>query len=313
VQFKLSHYQQAGCEIVQEKEQGMMAGYFIDLHTHSLVSDGTDTPTQLVYKAAREGLVALALTDHDALEGLPEAEEVAMQQGLRFIRGCELAIQEPDLGELHILGLWVPHAVPALDKALEEARDYRKERNRKILERLDLLGMHLVMENVLEFAKGVSPGRPHIAQAMLAKGYVSSFKEAFDLYIGEDGSAFVPRTLITPQEGIELLAGHGATVSLAHPFLRDSISVGQLDRLLPDLKAWGLTAIEAYHSAHDATQVRQCIDLADKYGLLITGGSDYHGRAKPDVLLGVCGSAMRVPVCVLEKLEEDRRKRGLWV
>ena len=200
-----------------------------------------------------------------------------------------------------------------LEKALASVRERRARRNDDMLARLTDMGMPLGMEDVLEFAKGVTPGRPHIAEALVAKGYVGSYREAFDRYIGESGSAFIPRTLWQPEEGIRLLAGMGATVSLAHPFLQADMTEEYLDALLADFRSWGMSALEAYHSAHTDSAVRLSLAAAERHGLLLTGGSDYHGDAKPDVRLGVCRGGMRVPVRILERLEEHRRQQGLWV
>ena len=291
-----------------------MAGQFIDLHTHSLVSDGTDSPTELVRKAAECGLHALALTDHDAFDGLEEAEAEAARRGIRLIRGCELAVHDQATGgELHILGLWVPKDTAALEKILEYIREHRGLRNKKMLALLTDIGMPLHMDDVLVFATGVAPGRPHIAKALMAKGYVESIGEAFEQYIGDNGRAFVPRTLLSPEEGIRLLAEAGATVSLAHPFLQSDMTEERLDGLLANFRAWGMAALETYHSSHSDQEIRQCLRLTAKHGLLSTGGSDYHGLTKPGVHLGVGRGGMRVPVRVLELLEEDRRKKGLWV
>lgn len=289
-----------------------MPGRFIDLHTHTLASDGSDTPAELVRKAADARLFAIALTDHDTMDGLGEAQKAAAQYGLVVIPGCEIAVRHGE-GELHLLGLWTPQDSPGLKKALAQQRRRRTERNEAMLGALDRLGLCLDMEEVLRFSGKESVGRPHIARALVHRGYVGTIREAFERYIGEGKSAFVPRRILTPEEGIGLLAGAGATVALAHPFLGKGMTIDALDRLLGEFKHYGLTVLEAYHSAHDAGAVRACLALAARHGLLLTGGSDYHGTAKPGVYLGRGKGGMRIPGLLLDKLKEERHKQGLWI
>ncbi|MDR2075826.1 MAG: PHP domain-containing protein [Desulfovibrio sp.] len=280
-----------------------MPGRRIDLHTHSAVSDGSDSPADLVRKAAALGLEAVALTDHDTLDGLDEAEAAADRLPIRFIRGCELAVHDPRQGELHLLGLWMPPPSEAMRAALRGIQEHRAQRNRNILRRLRALGMPLSLDDVLAHSRGVVPGRPHIAKALREKGYVKSAAEAFRLYIGEGKSAFFPRTLLTPETGIRLLAAEGATVALAHPFLHSSMTPDILADLLPECQAYGLTALEVYHSAHSDSDVRAGLLLAEAHGLFPTGGSDYHGAFKP----GVCLGSPRVPGILLDRLEAHRK------
>ena len=287
---------------------------FIDLHTHSAVSDGTDSPAELVRKAAESGLAAVALTDHDATDGLDEASAAAKKYGIRFIRGCELSVSDGDDGaELHLLGLWIPEQAGKLEEALATIRKRRKERNAEMTDRLTAMGMPVSMDDVLRFARGITPGRPHIASAMVEKGYVKTVREAFELYIGERGKAFVPRALLGPEEGTRLLAATGATVALAHPFLSENMSEERLDSLIPEFMSWGLSALEVYHSAHSDRAVRAALRCAERHGLLCTGGSDYHGRTKPGIHLGAGQGGMRVPLRLLALMEEQRRQQGLWV
>lgn len=289
-----------------------MSGRYIDLHTHSAVSDGTDEPAELVKKAARLGLAAVALTDHDSLAGLDEAGEAARALGIDFVRGVEIAVRD-DFGELHLLGLWMPEPSARMREALATLRRQREERNQAMLDALRRNGMPLTMEEVRAVSKGEALGRPHIARSLVDKGYVASRKEAFDRYIGWSGSAFVPRALVSPKEGIELLRGEGATVALAHPFLSRLMTQERLDDLLSDFRAWGLSALEAYHNAHDARHVRVCTDMAARHKLLLTGGSDYHGDNKDGIALAVGRGNMRVPHWVLSALRDQRKRQGLWV
>ncbi len=280
---------------------------FIDLHTHSTASDGTDTPAQLIHKAARAGLRAVALTDHDTLDGLAEAEAEAIRHGIRFIRGCEFAVND-DEGELHLLGLWMPEPSPRMREALREMQEHRRRRNETMLARLEASGLVITMEEVTALTGRESVGRPHMARAMVARGYVKSVAEAFGKYLGDGAPAFVPRALLSPEEGIALLRDEGAVSVLAHPFLHKDMSVRRLDALLARLAAWGLHALEAYHSVRTARHIRDCLDLAEKHGLGVSGGSDYHGGAKPGITLGAGRGGMRIPLPVLERLEAFRER-----
>jgi len=289
-----------------------MAGRIIDLHTHSLASDGSDSPAALVRKAAAKGLAAIALTDHDTLAGLEEAEAEAARAGIELIRGIELAVQD-EFGELHLLGLFMPRLSEGMCEVIDILQRQRLSRNQAMLDVLAAMGMPMTMDDVREHSGKVAIGRPHIALAMKSKGYVPCRKEAFERYIGWNGSAFIPRMLLSPAEGIRLLRDQGATVALAHPCLSRRMTVSRLDAILAEFRQYGLRAIEAYHSSHDPEQIRLCVTLADKHDLLLTGGSDYHGTNKDGVALGTGTGRLRIPYELLEKLREYRRSRGLSV
>ena len=246
---------------------------FIDLHTHSTVSDGTDSPVELMRNAAACGLSAVALTDHDTLDGLNEAAAEAAGLGIRFVRGIEIAVRY-EYGELHLLGLWMPAPSARMREALEGFRRGRQVRNLKILASLGKMGLPVDLDEVLAISGGGTVGRPHIALAMKRRGYVQDWRDAFTLYIGQNGRAFVPRVLLSPEEGIGLLRGEGATVVLAHPCLFHNMGRQMLDSMLGQLKELGLHAVEAYYSVHSSEQVRLCVDLAAKHGLLLSGGSE---------------------------------------
>lgn len=288
-----------------------MQPQFVDLHTHTTASDGTDSPAEVVRKAAAMGLAALAVTDHDTLSGLDEAEEAGRSRGIEIIRGCELGVTSP-YGELHLVGLWIPRDAAPLERVLEDLRMRRGTRNRRILEKLGRLGFPLTYEDVLRHAGGESVGRPHIAAALLEKGYVESREEAFARFLGSRGSAYVPRELLTPEQGVALMAGLGATVCVAHPMLM-RCPPSWFDEILPRLKACGLDGLEAYHSEHSAADERFCVELVQRYGLGLSGGSDYHGLAKPAVRLGRGRGGLRVTVAVLDALKRRRREAGRFL
>lgn len=282
---------------------------FIDLHTHSQASDGTDSPAELVAAAAAAGLAAVALTDHDTLSGLDEAEAAASQQHVEFIRGCELSTRT-EHGEMHILGLWLPRQAAALEKRLADIRHKRDNRNAHILEKLAELGIAISMDELQHEAQGESVGRPHIAALLVKKGVVPNMEAAFREYLGSGGRAYLPREVLEPEEAVRLMAGLGATVSLAHPCLKP-VPPGWLEAFVLRLKACGLSAIEAYHSEHSDADIRACVDLAHRLGLGLSGGSDYHGNNKPRIRLGVGYGGLRVPLDILEDLKARRRQQGL--
>ena len=192
----------------------------VDLHTHSNASDGTDTPSELIDKAHAAGLAAVAITDHDTLSGLSEAEREAQKYpDMEFVRGVEVSTGS-DHGEMHILGLWVPRDAEPLEKALAEMRAKRGERNARIVEKLCRLGCPLSMDDVMKEAGGESVGRPHIAMALITKGYVKSMKEAFDKYLGQTGSAYLPKDVMDPEKAVSIMSYIGCSVVIAHPLLR---------------------------------------------------------------------------------------------
>lgn len=284
----------------------------IDLHIHSTASDGSDTPSSVVSKAARLGLEAIALTDHDTLDGLEEAENAAAEHGVIFIRGCEISTETP-WGEAHFLGLWIPKdpvRTAALETALEEVRAKRLDRNQRMARRLCEFGFEVSYQAAADLAGGRVVGRPHFAELLCRLGVVKDRKEAFRLYLGEGCAAFEPRELMSPERAITLLKEAGALVSMAHPRLLHA-SVRELSQLLETLKPAGLDALEAYHSEHNAGDVRECVELADRFGLQLTGGSDYHGLPKPKIELGRGKGGLRVTRHVYEKLLEYRSSCGL--
>ncbi|WP_300710863.1 PHP domain-containing protein [uncultured Desulfovibrio sp.] len=282
---------------------------FIDLHTHSQASDGTDSPAQLVRNAAAAGLAAVALTDHDTLSGLAEAEAAARDCGIEFIRGCELSTRT-EHGEMHILGLWLPHEADPLERRLAEVRRKRDQRNARILDKLADLGIRIGMDELLHEARGESVGRPHIAALLVQKGVVPDMSAAFRDYLGSGGRAYLPREILDPEEAVCLMARLGATVCLAHPCLQ-ALPRDWLETFILRLRDCGLSAIEAYHSEHGDADTRACIDLARRLDLGISGGSDYHGANKPRLRLGFGYGGLRVPLAVLDGLKARRRAKGL--
>jgi predicted metal-dependent phosphoesterase TrpH len=286
----------------------------IDLHCHSTASDGSDAPADLIRKAVDADLAALAVTDHDSIAGLDEAQRAAEGTELEVIRGCEISARGEG-GEMHILGLWVPREHPnlsAFEGALRELRDHRGARNLIMVERLRTLGCSVSYDEVLAEAGGESVGRPHIARVLLRKGYAKSVREVFTRYLGSKGSAYEPKKVLQPEEAVELLLSVGATAAIAHPRLIRA-SDAWLEATASRLRTCGVSALEAYHSEHSDADTRFCLALAARQGLALCGGSDYHGKLKPDIALGTGRGGLRVPRSLLEQLKGQRRERGLPV
>lgn len=282
----------------------------VDLHTHSCASDGTDTPAELITKAYGAGLGAVALTDHDTLSGLDEARDTAKKLGgIEFVRGVEVSTGS-DQGEMHILGLWVPEDAEPLETALAAMRDKRGERNEKIVEKLCRLGCPLTMDDVLAEAGGESVGRPHIAMALMSKGYVKSIKEAFDKYLGKTGSAYLPKDVMAPEKAVSIMSQIGCSVFIAHPMLRPYVP-GWIDDFVQRLVPYGLCGIEAWHSEHTEADSRDCIALARHNKLCVSGGSDYHGSNKPRISLGTGYGSLFVTWDAYQLLKDWRKERHL--
>lgn len=262
----------------------------VDLHLHSTASDGQFSPSELVAMALERDLIAMALTDHDTTVGVDEALEVARGTGLEVVPGVEISC-DVSHEEVHLLGYYLDHHHPALQEKLHAMRDARLRRAKGMLAKLAALGFPLPWEIVAELAGEGSVGRPHIAQAMLKMGYVASTGEAFDLYIGRNGPAYVERYKLTPLEAVSLVKEARGLPVLAHPL--------QVTHFLPSLVEGGLVGLEVYYNDYSAEEIRELADLARKFDLIPTGGSDFHG---PDVLDTVEMGGVWVPVESLERL-----------
>jgi len=254
----------------------------VDLHLHSTVSDGRLTPPELVARAAGLGLEVIALTDHDTIDGIVPALEAAKKfPGLKLIPGVEISTDLPE-GEAHVLGYFIDYTDKDLAAQLTRFRDSRQGRARGMIARLAEMGMPVDWERVREIAGEGSIGRPHIARAMLEKGYIETFEEAFDNYIGHGGPAYVAREKMTPAEATALILGARGLPVLAHPF-----TVGDPEEMIKDLKPTGLVGLEAHYKDYSEAQIGQLLELAGKYGLIATGGTDYHGIGdSSEVMLG---------------------------
>ncbi|MFP4167912.1 MAG: PHP domain-containing protein [Desulfonatronovibrionaceae bacterium] len=282
----------------------------IDLHTHSTASDGTYSPKELVELAIRKGLRALALTDHDTTAGLNTALNAARKGGLEFVPGCELSVVYP--GTMHIVGLWIPPRAPILNKALNDLREKRHNRNQIIVDKLASLGIDITYDEVRELAGEASVGRPHLARVLVQKQAVDTVQQAFDDFLGPKGQAYVPKEKLTPEKGIELLKKEGATVILAHPITLD-LDKKTLRRELTRLKQVGLDGMEVYYSEHPPKHTEMYRGLCQELDLLPSGGSDFHGAVKPDIHLGIGRGNLDIPYSLLETMKKRRREQGLPV
>lgn len=251
----------------------------IDLHTHSTCSDGTLRPAELARKAAREGVRILALTDHDTTSGLGEFLEAAGACGLSAVPGVEISARHPD-ATLHLLGHFIRPGHAALETALAGIRDGRKARNARILENLAGLGLPLDPGAVRSQAGGDVVGRPHIARAMVARGYVPDTGKAFAKYLARGRPAYAERYRPEPEEAVRWIREAGGAASLAHPG-QMRLHAKDLEALLKRLAAAGLAGLEVFHPEHTAAQRKRFGELAARRGLVPIGGSDFHGGAEP--------------------------------
>ena len=257
----------------------------VDLHLHTTASDGTLTPTQLVHLCAARGLRVICISDHDTTNGLPEAlQAAAAYPELAIIPGIELSTDIPG-SEIHILGYFVDHYDEHLQSILNDFRDGRRSRGRQMVENLNAMGVAISWERVQEIAGDASIGRPHIAQALVEGGYVQYPKDAFDKYIGRNGPAYADRVKLTPADAVRMLLDRGALPVMAHPTYSASKSdrgaVDSLPGILADLTAAGLVGMEVYYGDYTPEQVEWLRGLADDFGLIPCGGSDYHASGNP--------------------------------
>lgn len=272
----------------------------VDMHTHTTASDGKLRPYELVQRAQTIGLRAVAIADHDTFGGIQEAMEAGERLGVEVIPAIELSC-EADGHDLHLLGYYMDYTNPQLLERLAYFRDVRERRAFLMVEKLQKLGYPITWERVLEIAGDATAiGRPHIAQALLEAGYISSWEEAFDRLIGDNGPAYVPKAKMTPKEAIDLVHTYGGVSVLAHPGLNTTPDYVQI------LIQWGLQGIEVYHPRHDPETAQLYRDLAEKHNLAITGGSDFHGISEAIQNSDEHGELgdVRVPYAFVESLKK---------
>lgn len=254
-----------------------------DLHIHTTFSDGSDTPQVVVEKASALGLRTIAITDHDAIGGVEEAKRTALKLGLEVIPGVELSSYVEE-GSFHILGLFIDWQDSWLNDKLEFFKQQRELRGKKIVEKLQQLGVKISMGDVLSVSGNGSVGRPHIAEALVKVGAVASFEQAFEIYIGKNRPAYVQKYKISPAQAGEIIHKAGGIAILAHPL----ISAGNEEQI-SQIMEMGMDGIEVYHPKHEEEKIENLKRMAERNGWLITGGSDYHGEGRTLPSLGECG------------------------
>ena len=269
----------------------------IDLHSHTNESDGTCSPGQLIDEAVRAGVTTLGITDHDTFKGYDQARAAARDAGVTLICGIELSTKLHGQS-VHLLGYFLA------DNGLADFRTWildlqaaRRDRNIRLVARLRELGFDITLEEAEARGRGMT-GRPHFAQIMLEKGYVKTYREAFDEYLDESAKGYVYRREPQFAEGVERIRQAGGIASLAHPVRVN----GDVPAIMPELCGAGMDAIEAYHSDHSEADTKLYLGLARHYGLLVTGGSDFHGAVKPGVTLGRGAGNLEIPGNLVDRL-----------
>ncbi|MDI6709630.1 MAG: PHP domain-containing protein [Thermoanaerobacterales bacterium] len=265
-----------------------------DLHVHTTASDGSESPAGVVRRALVLGLGAIAITDHDTVAGLQEAREAAAGSPLVVVPGVEINTDYSGR-EVHVLGYY-PRLEPQFIALLKDRAEARVRRVIRMVEKLNALGIAIRVSDVMARAGQGSVGRPHVAAALVAAGAVADMREAFDRFIGRGGPAYVPRARLHPAEAVQSIARVGGVPVLAHPG-----TIGD-DRILPELLAAGLAGVEAYHPEHDEDRTKHYLALAERYGLVVTGGSDFHGEGYHAAL-----GEVSVPYAAVQALRRLRR------
>ena len=271
---------------------------WIDLHTHSLFSDGSCTPAELISYAKEKGLFALALTDHDTVDGLDAAIENGKKQGVYVIPGIELS-SDYQGKDIHILGYFIDYKKQNLQEKLRLFQDLRRKRNIKMVKLLREGGYDISLENLYEiYGKESVLTRMHLAKALFDKGYVKDIPTAFATILAKDSPYYVPREGISPEKAVSLIRESNGTAVLAHPTLY-RLSDEKLRELLSTLKAMGLSGIETYYSTYTEEQTEYIKTIAEEFGLFPTGGSDFHGTSKPHIDLGIGKGNLKIPATLL--------------
>ena len=278
----------------------------IDLHVHSVYSDGTCTPAELLAMAEEQGLTAIALTDHDTVGGVAKLLSLSASSPVEVVPGIELSA-ECARGTMHILGYFVDHTCDELLDKIEKVRVGRQVRNAEILKRLNKLGFVLMWSDVEKHAGCDVVGRPHFAEALVERGHVKSRRKAFELLLGKGRPAYVERYRYSAVECIDLIRRSGGVSVLAHPATLQ-MPDDQLRGVIRGLKDRGLGGIEAYYAEHKPENIRKFTAWADEFGLLSTGGTDYHGACTPDLRLGFGFGQLHVPDEILDRLKDAVRQ-----
>lgn len=270
------------------------------------MSDGTLSPAEVVSQAARRGIRAIAVTDHDTISGVMPAQVEGERLGVEVIPGVEISAQWPS-GILHILGFFLRLDDGPLSDSLEFLRQMRQERVPRIVSKLRSLNVLISVAEVERAALGGVPGRPHIAAIMVEKGHVSRIQDAFDRYLRKGAPAYVEKVKLSAEVAIRLIREAGGVPVLAHPHSLNENDAGRLDGIIRTLVDQGLEGIEAFYPQHTPRQTRMFLDVAARYRLVVTGGTDFHGANKPHVRMGVFPGRGSLPYSLVEDLRERKR------
>ncbi|MCL2852375.1 MAG: PHP domain-containing protein [Defluviitaleaceae bacterium] len=276
----------------------------IDLHTHSIYSDGTLSPGEIVARAKTKGLAAISITDHDTVQGLSEGESAAAAAGIEFLHGCEISAYHGNW-QVHILGYCIDPRSQTLAAQFEELAAIRDERNRKMLDALGRIGID-VSHDQLSYAAGCNIiTRSHFARVLWNRGYARSIQDAFDKYVSQGAAAYVPHEAMTTRDCIEFIRREGGVPVLAHPFQYHTDD-SRTGKLVEELAGYGLMGIESIYTSHTLSQTLQAKRWANKYRLVETGGSDFHGENRPAADLGVGRGSLFVPYSIIENLRQAK-------
>ncbi|MFQ5484935.1 MAG: PHP domain-containing protein [Desulfobacterales bacterium] len=281
----------------------------IDLHIHSSASDGTLSSSEILVQALKQNLGAIAITDHDSIEGSREAISAGIPSSIKFLTGVEISATPPPgfvcPGSFHILGFGINLNDVILNRTLEMLQKARRNRNPQILERLNRLGMMISLKEVESNVREGQIGRPHIADLMVKKGFVKSSDDAFDRYLGKGKPAYIDKFRIDSACAIETIAKAGGIAVLAHPFLLNIAQDEIMEDLIVTLKTMGLKGLEVYYPAHTPEYIDHYAALARRHDLLMTGGSDFHGLLKPGIQMGSGTGNLNIPFELYERIAEQ--------
>jgi len=280
---------------------------YVDLHLHTTASDGVLTPSEIVRYAKSRGLQAIAITDHDTIEGCEEGLSEGGKLGFEVIPGIEISAEHSP-GSMHILGFFLDIYHPLLNERLEYLQRARAERNPKIIGKLNQLGVHITYEEVLKASGGGQVGRPHFANVLIEKKYVRSFQEAFERFLKKGALAYVDKVRFTSKEALHFINEAKGVAVLAHPNTLGMNGYPDLEKLILRLVDEGLKGIEVYYPEHSPAEIGQYKALAERFGLLSTGGTDYHGMEKNGLEIGMGRGDMKLPYSIVESLKAVRSR-----